>query len=177
LIYADPTTGAANDIEKATQIARRMVMEFGMSDKLGPMQYGRPGGEVFLGRDYVRQQDYSDEVAAFIDEEVRQMINAAHSEALVILESHTDAMERMVSILLEKETVGPDEVAEVFSDVPKWEHDPEGGLRIRKPEAVTGQTRPDVAAAAQETPTPPEPAGRKPRVLLPRMKPADAPGS
>ncbi|HEX2420072.1 MAG TPA: ATP-dependent zinc metalloprotease FtsH, partial [Acidimicrobiia bacterium] len=80
LIYADPTTGAANDIEKATQIARRMVMEFGMSDKLGPMQYGRPGGEVFLGRDYVRQQDYSDEVAAFIDEEVRQMINAAHSE-------------------------------------------------------------------------------------------------
>ncbi|HJQ95952.1 MAG TPA: ATP-dependent zinc metalloprotease FtsH [Acidimicrobiia bacterium] len=177
LIYADPTTGAANDIEKATQIARRMVMEFGMSDKLGPMQYGRPGGEVFLGRDYVRQQDYSDEVAAFIDEEVRQMINAAHSEALLILESHTDAMERMVSILLEKETVGTEEVAEIFSDVPKWEHDPDGGLRIRKPEAVTGQTKPDLAAAAQEIPTPSEQAGRKPRVLLPRMKPADAPGS
>jgi cell division protease FtsH len=178
LIYADPTTGAANDIEKATQIARRMVMEFGMSDKLGPMQYGRPGGEVFLGRDYVRQQDYSDEVAAFIDEEVRQMINAAHSEALLILESHTDAMERMVGILLEKETVGPEELAEIFAEVPKWEHDPEGGLRIRKPEGGTGAKKPDLAAAAaQETPTPPEPTGRKPRVLLPRMKPADAPGS
>ncbi|HJU52413.1 MAG TPA: ATP-dependent zinc metalloprotease FtsH [Acidimicrobiia bacterium] len=178
LIYADPTTGAANDIEKATQIARRMVMEFGMSDKLGPMQYGRPGGEVFLGRDYVRQQDYSDEVAAFIDEEVRQMINAAHSEALLILESHTDAMERMVGILLAKETVGPDEVAEIFSDVPKWEHDPEGGLRIRKPEGGAGAKKPELAAAtSQETPTPSEPAGRKPRVLLPRMKPADAPGS
>ena len=178
LIYADPTTGAANDIEKATQIARRMVMEFGMSDKLGPMQYGRPGGEVFLGRDYVRQQDYSDEVAAFIDEEVRQMINAAHSEALLILESHTDAMERMVGILLEKETVGPEELADIFAEVPKWEHDPEGGLRIRKPEGGTGAKKPDLAAAAaQETPTPPEPTGRKPRVLLPRMKPADAPGS
>ncbi len=178
LIYADPTTGAANDIEKATRIARRMVMEFGMSDKLGPMQYGRPGGEVFLGRDYVRQQDYSDEVAAFIDEEVRQMINAAHSEALLILESHTETMERMVGILLEKETVGPEEVAEIFSDVPKWEHDPEGGLRIRRPEGGTGEKKPDLAAAAsQETPTPSERAERKPRVLLPRMKPADAPGS
>ncbi|HJU81104.1 MAG TPA: ATP-dependent zinc metalloprotease FtsH [Acidimicrobiia bacterium] len=178
LIYADPTTGAANDIEKATQIARRMVMEFGMSDKLGPMQYGRPGGEVFLGRDYVRQQDYSDEVAAFIDEEVRQMINAAHSEALLILESHTDAMERMVGILLEKETVGPEELAEIFAEVPKWEHDPEGGLRIRKPEGGMGAKKPDLAAAAaHEAPTPPEPTGRKPRVLLPRMKPADAPGS
>ncbi|MGH8924946.1 MAG: ATP-dependent zinc metalloprotease FtsH [Acidimicrobiia bacterium] len=178
LIYADPTTGATNDIEKATRIARRMVMEFGMSDKLGPMQYGRPGGEVFLGRDYVRQQDYSDEVAAFIDEEVRQMINAAHSEALLILESHTETMERMVGILLEKETVGPEEVAEIFSDVPKWEHDPEGGLRIRRPEGGTGEKKPDLAAAAsQETPTPSERAERKPRVLLPRMKPADAPGS
>jgi cell division protease FtsH len=178
LIYADPTTGAANDIEKETQIARRMVMEFGMSDKLGPMQYGRPGGEVFLGRDYVRQQDYSDAVAAFIDEEVRQMIIAAHSEALLILESHTEAMERMVGILLEKETVGPEELAQIFSDVPKWEHDPEGGLRIRKPEGGIGDKKPDLAAAAsQEKPTPSEPAGRKPRVLLPRMKPADAPGS
>jgi cell division protease FtsH len=142
------------------------------------MQYGRPGGEVFLGRDYVRQQDYSDEVAAFIDEEVRQMIIAAHSEALLILEAHTEAMEKMVGILLEKETVGPEELAEIFADVPKWEHDPEGGLRIRRPEAGTGEPKPELAAAAsQEAPTPSEPTGRKPRVLLPRMKPADAPGS
>ena len=89
LIFSDPTSGAANDIEKATQIARRMVMEFGMSDKLGPMQYGRAASEVFLGRDYGRQQDYSDEVAAFIDEEVRTMINAAHEEARVILAAHS----------------------------------------------------------------------------------------
>ncbi|HSL25793.1 MAG TPA: ATP-dependent zinc metalloprotease FtsH, partial [Acidimicrobiia bacterium] len=178
LIYADPTTGAANDIEKATGIARRMVMEYGMSDRLGPMQYGRPGGEVFLGRDYGRQQDYSDEVAAFIDEEVRTMINAAHDEARVIIATHRAAMERMVSILLEKETVGPEEVAEIFSDVPKWEHDMEGGLRI-KPPTEPGTIHPGLAAAittdapVEEAP----PTSRKPRKAIPRLKPADAPGS
>ena len=98
LIYADPTTGAANDIEKASGIARRMVMEYGMSDRLGPLQYGKPAGEVFLGRDYVRPQDYSDEVAASIDGEVRALINAAHEEARVILEAHTDALNRMVGV-------------------------------------------------------------------------------
>ena len=118
MIFADPTTGAANDIEKATAIARRMVMEYGMSDKLGPMQYGRASGEVFLGRDYGRQQDYSDEVASFIDEEVRTMINAAHDEARMVLSAHRDAMERMVAILLDKETVGADEVAELFAMCP-----------------------------------------------------------
>src|SRR5690554_1497436 len=134
LIFADPTTGAANDIEKATAIARRMVMEYGMSDELGPMQYGKPSGEVFLGRDYSRQQDYSDQVAAFIDAEVRKLINAAHEEARTILTHHRDAMERMVAELLEHETVDRDRVDEIFHDVPKWEHAPDGSLRIRYPE-------------------------------------------
>ncbi len=177
LIYSDPTSGAANDIEKATQIARRMVMEYGMSDKLGPMQYGRGGAEVFLGRDYARQQDYSDEVAAFIDEEVRGMIQAAHNEALTILETHTEAMERMVGILLERETVGPDELAEIFSDVPKWEHAPDGELRIRPPQAVVPEVRPEAAAVSTPEESQPAAGPKKPRVLLPRMKPADAPGS
>ena len=147
LIYADPTTGAANDIEKATSIARKMVMEYGMSDELGPMQYGQSNGEVFLGRDYGRQQDYSDEVASFIDEEVRKMINAAHDEAREILLRHRDAMERMVAELLDHETVGPDEVAEIFKDVPKWEHAGEGAMRIRYPEHP--QPHPATVAAAQ----------------------------
>lgn len=181
LIYADPTTGAADDIEKATRIARRMVMEFGMSDKLGPMQYGRPGGEVFLGRDYVRQQDYSDEVAAFIDEEVRRMINAAHEEAREILDAHHAAMERMVGVLLDKETVGPEEVAEIFGDVPKWEHDPDGGLRIRRPAPKDTLTEPEVAAAVtsedSEKPSGDRPPSSRKRASLPRLKPADAPGS
>jgi cell division protease FtsH len=178
LIFSDPTSGAANDIDKATQIARRMVMEFGMSDKLGPMQYGRAAGEVFLGRDYGRQQDYSDEVAAFIDEEVRTMINAAHEEARMILDAHSAAMERMVAILLEKETVGTDEVARIFSDVPKWEHDPDGSLRIRPP-SQPRPAEPGVAAAVpvdEDSVAESKSATRKPRVL-PRLKPADAPGS
>ena len=151
IIFADPTTGAANDIEKATQIARRMVMEYGMSDELGPMQYGKPSSEVFLGRDYARQQDYSDQVAAFIDREVRKLISAAHEESTTILDRHSDAMHRMVEVLLEKETVGREEVAEIFFDVPKWEHDEAGSLRIRYPEnPVLPQVHDDLIAAATE---------------------------
>ena len=150
LIFADPTTGAANDIEKATEIARRMVMEYGMSDELGPMQYGKPGGEVFLGRDYSRQQDFSDEVAAKVDEEVRALISAAHTEAREILDHHQDAMERMVEALLEHETVDREQVADLFVDVPKWEHAEEGSLRIRYPEnPILPQPREQIAAAEE----------------------------
>ncbi len=150
IIFADPTTGAANDIEKATAIARKMVMEYGMSDQLGPMQYGKPNGEVFLGRDYSRQQDYSDEVAANIDNEVRKLITAAHDEAREIIDRHRDAMERMVAALLENETVDRDEVAKLFFDVPKWEHTQSGALRIRYPEnPVLPQLREEVAAASE----------------------------
>ncbi len=149
MIFADPTTGAANDIEKATEIARRMVMEYGMSDRLGPMQYGRPGGEVFLGRDYARQQDYSDEVAAFIDEEVRKLISQAHEEARQILGAHKEAMERMVEALIAKETVDASEVAEIFADVPKWEHAPNGLMRIQAPTGPEGSIKGGVAAASE----------------------------
>ena len=153
LIFADPTTGAANDIEKATTIARRMVMEYGMSDELGPMQYGRPTSEVFLGRDYARQQDYSDQVAAFIDAEVRKLITAAHDEARTILDRHREAMERMVEELLERESVDRDRVDEVFRDVPKWEHAKDGSLRIKYPDnPVIPQVREQIAAATKEEP-------------------------
>ncbi|MEX1038669.1 MAG: ATP-dependent zinc metalloprotease FtsH [Acidimicrobiia bacterium] len=180
LMFADPTSGAANDIEKATQMARKMVMEYGMSDKLGPMQYGKANGEVFLGRDYSRQQDYSDEVAAFIDEEVRKMINAAHEEARAILSHHMEAMERMVTELLEHETVDRDRVAEIFSDVPKWEHTESGSLRIRYPENPVlpqPQVEEQVAAAKEadeeeelEAPS----AARAKKGFRPRGRPADA---
>jgi cell division protease FtsH len=157
LIFTDPTTGAANDIEKATTIARRMVMEYGMSDELGPMQYGKPASEVFLGRDYARQQDYSDQVAAFIDSEVRKLITAAHTEARTILDRHQSAMERMVETLLENETVGREEVAELFYDVPKWEHDKAGSLRIKYPEdPVLPQVHEDLVAASSDTDEEPE---------------------
>jgi cell division protease FtsH len=149
LIFADPTTGAANDIDKATQIARQMVMEYGMSDRLGPMQYGRPDGEVFLGRDYVRQQDYSDEVASLIDEEVRKLITAAHEEARQILTTHREALDRMANILLEKESLDAKEIAEVFADVPKWEHAANGSMRIQVPKPQERSPKTGVAASQE----------------------------
>ncbi len=178
IIFADPTTGAANDIEKATAIARRMVMEYGMSETLGPMQYGKPNGEVFLGRDYSRQQDYSDDVAAKVDEEVRKLITAAHDEAREVLGRHRDAMERMVAQLLETETVGQDDVAELFKDVPKWEHTAEGAMRIKYPDnPVMPQPREQIAAAEKVVEEEEEPVTeslRLKRSLRPKGRPADA---
>ena len=150
LIFADPSTGAANDIDKATDLARKMVMEYGMSDKLGPMKYGQADGEVFLGRDYARQQDYSDEVASFIDEEVRKLISQAHEEARQILTTHREAMDRMAEVLIDRETIDADEVAEILKDVPKWEHDSGGAMRIRMPR-VAERAAGDGIAAAQST--------------------------
>ncbi len=119
LIFADPTTGASNDIEKATEIARRMVMEFGMSEKLGPMLYGKGTNEVFLGRDYGRQQDYSDEVASSIDEEVKNLLSDAHIIAGKILGKFKKQMEDMVKVLMEKETIDREEVARIFNKIKK----------------------------------------------------------
>ena len=119
LVFKDPTTGASNDIEKATDIARRMVMEFGMSDKLGPMLFGKGSNEVFLGRDYGRQQDYSDEVASSIDDEVKILLNDAHITAGKILKKFKKQMDAMVDILMEKETIDREEVAKVFKSIKK----------------------------------------------------------
>jgi cell division protease FtsH len=133
LIFADPTTGASDDIDKSTSLARRMVMEYGMSDRLGPMKYGQPDGEVFLGRDYTRHQDYSDDIATIIDEEVRRLITQAHEEARTILTTHADALDRLAAALIERETLDAGEVVEVLHDVPKWEHAADGSMRIQAP--------------------------------------------
>ncbi len=133
LVFGDPSTGANDDIGKATNLARKMVMEYGMSDKLGPLRYGKPEAEVFLGRDYSQRNDISDELAAAIDEEVRRLITQAHDEAREILVAHRDALDRIAKALLENETLDAAEVAEVFGDIPKWEHVGNGSLRIQAP--------------------------------------------
>ena len=119
IVFKDPTTGASNDIEKATEIARRMVMEFGMSDKLGPMLFGKGSNEVFLGRDYGRQQDYSDEVASSIDDEVKILLNDAHAIAGKILKKFKKQMDAMVEVLMEKETIDREEVSRIFKSIKK----------------------------------------------------------
>ena len=148
LIFKDPTTGASNDIERASEIARKMVMEWGMSDKLGPLRYGQPEGEVFLGKDYIRHQDYSNEVASAIDSEVRALVTQAHDEARQILIAHRAALDAMVEALMEKETLDSREVVQLFKDVPKWEHVGNGSLRIRAPEPAEPH---ESIVAARET--------------------------
>ena len=108
-------------------------MEYGMSDVLGPRRYGTPDAEVFLGRDYNRGQDYSDDVAARIDDEIRFLISQAHEEARSILTAHRDALDRLADELLEKETLDASEIEKVLHDVPTWEHDLDGVGRIRAP--------------------------------------------
>jgi len=145
LIFVDPTTGAANDIEKATGIARKMVMEYGMSDKLGPLQYGKPEGEVFLGRDYSSRQDLSNEVAAAVDDEIRFLIHQAHDEARMILTTHIEALHRIADALVERESLDADQVKEILSDVPKWQHASNGSIRLKAPESI-GSVQGSVAA-------------------------------
>ncbi len=147
IMFGDPTTGASNDIEQATKIARQMVMEYGMSDKLGPMKYGHADGEVFLGRDYSRQADYSDDMAATIDSEVRKLIGQAHDEARAILTTHHSDMDRMATALLDEETLDSKRIAELLADVPKWQHSPNGSMRIEIPNGLPTPPKDGVAAS------------------------------
>ncbi len=119
LMISDITTGAANDIERATKMARQMVTEYGMSDRLGPLTLGQKTGEVFLGRDFSSHPDYSDQVAFEIDNEVRRMIDEAHDVALEILTGHKDEIQGWAEFLMEKETINKEEVEELFKNVAK----------------------------------------------------------
>ena len=119
MIFHDPTTGAGNDIEKATSLARRMVTQFGMSERIGAIKLGQEQGEVFLGRDMGHQRDYSEAVAAVVDEEIRRLIEAAHDEAWHALNDNRDLLDALVLELLEKETLGKDQLAALFATVVK----------------------------------------------------------
>ena len=119
LVFHEPTTGASNDIEKATAISRAMVTQYGMSDALGALKFGQESGEVFLGRDMGHQRDYSEEVAGRIDEEVRRLIETAHDEAFDILLEYRDVLDDLVLRLMDRETLSKDEVLDVFSPIVK----------------------------------------------------------
>jgi len=150
IMFLDPTTGASNDIEQATDLARRMVMEYGMSDRLGPMKYGQPAGEVFLGRDYNQAQDYSDAVASIIDEEVRYLITQAHEEARTILTAHGEGLDRLAAALIERETLDGDDVTEILFDVPKWVHASDGSMRIQAPNGKVADSSVNVMKSSTE---------------------------
>jgi len=172
LMFLEPTTGAQNDIEKATEIARAMVTEYGMSDLLGPQQLGQKSGEVFLGRDFGHQANYSDEVAARIDGEIRALIHRGHEEARAILEAHRATLDLLAAALIEKETLDTAELQEILGPLPPWAskrvtEPPRRGTR-QSPRARTA------AAAASDQPVAKVPnAGA--RRARPRIRPAPNP--
>ena len=124
LVFHEPTTGAANDIEKATAISRAMITEYGMSERLGARKFGDSGGEVFLGRDMGHQRDYSEQIAAAIDEEVRGLIESAHDVAWEILVDYREVLDDLVLALMDKETLSKDEVLVAFERVSKRPMEP-----------------------------------------------------
>ncbi|MCG3043192.1 ATP-dependent zinc metalloprotease FtsH [Streptomyces fenghuangensis] len=119
LVFHDPTTGAANDIEKATATARAMVTQYGMTERLGAIKFGSDNSEPFLGKEMGHQRDYSEEVAGLVDEEVKKLIETAHNEAWEILVENRDVLDNLVLALLEKETLGKEEIAEIFRPIVK----------------------------------------------------------
>jgi cell division protease FtsH len=117
LTIGDFTTGASNDIAKATATARDMVTQYGMSPELGPIKLGQNDGQPFLGRDFGHQPDYSTEIAIEIDREIRALIDEAHDEALEILVHNRDVLEELADALIEQETVEKDELATILGKV------------------------------------------------------------
>ena len=117
LVFHDPTTGASNDIEKATTLARAMVTQYGMTEKLGAIKLGTSDSAPFLGRDYGHQRDYSEDIASAVDQEIRSLIEGAHHEAYEILVENRSILDALVEELLEKETLHKEEIEVIFKHV------------------------------------------------------------
>jgi cell division protease FtsH len=158
--FGDVTTGASNDFEKATSLARRMVTQYGMSDSLGPIQYGRGNHQVFLGRDFGEDRNYSEEIAGKIDAEVRRIIETCYADAKQLLKDNWHKVDRMVASLLEHETVDTDEVLAILGDLP-----------YPNKSGETATTLPKAAATVHE----PEPQRtEKPKRVPPNITPEPA---
>src|SRR6516225_10114817 len=155
LVFHEVTTGASNDLEKVTDTAKRMVMRYGMSDKLGPRVLGRSGDMPFLGREMGHEPDYSDEIAREIDDEVRRIIEEGYDLALKVLREHLEDLHRISQILIQRETIDKDQFVRLLA----------------------GDAEADVFAAepANEEPEPaPKPRARAPRQPRPFPLPGNA---
>nr|MDQ2728885.1 ATP-dependent zinc metalloprotease FtsH [Actinomycetota bacterium] len=183
LVFDEPTTGAENDIEKATRLARAMVTEYGMSDTLGPQQLSEPGGEVFLGREMGAKTHYSDQIAAAIDAEVRHLIDEAHGRALTILQAHATTLEALARALIDHETLDTPELMAIIGGLEPWRapaggHDDADGTRPVG--ALARQARGDAQSrrAAAPRPVAPKPAApQAPATPARRRRGAENPGS
>ncbi|MGA1828832.1 ATP-dependent zinc metalloprotease FtsH [Microbacterium sp.] len=156
IVFHDPTTGASNDIEKATGIARKMVTEYGMTNDVGPVKLGSASGEVFMGRDMGHGREFSEKIAERIDNQVRALIEQAHNEAYQVLNDNRDVLDRLALELLEKETLDHLELAEIFKDVkrlpprPQWLSSTDRPVSYRPPVEVPRRVHPEGIAATVE---------------------------
>ncbi|QEO09176.1 ATP-dependent zinc metalloprotease FtsH [Protaetiibacter larvae] len=178
IVFHDPTTGASNDIEKATATARKMVTEYGMSANIGAVKLGQSQGEVFLGRDMGHQRDYSEEVAEKVDVEVRQLIEQAHDEAYRVLSDNRDILDTLARELIEKETLDHNQLAEIFAEVRKLPERPQWLSSETRPisdvppiEIGTAPVDPGAVDGGVDTEVPPTKPKRTPR---PRQTPGIA---
>jgi cell division protease FtsH len=167
MVFHDPTTGAGNDIEKATAVARAMVTQYGMTDRLGAIKLGESNGEPFLGRDFGHTKNYSEDVAAIIDEETKKLLANAHQEAFDILEENRDVLDSLVLELVDKETLDKEQVATIFQSLrkrparPAWTGSPDRNPShippVEIPQAIRDRakvngTKPEAEAGAILTP-------------------------
>ncbi len=137
LIFHDPSTGASNDIEKATALARAMVTQYGMTEAIGAIKLGSDATEPFMGRDYGHTRDFSESIAAVVDSEIRSLIENAHQEAFNILENNRSVLDEMVIQLLEKETLNKEEIAKIFKKVKPYPSRPAWtGSPMRRPSTL-----------------------------------------
>jgi cell division protease FtsH len=153
LAIGDITTGASNDLERATKLAKQMVMRYGMSEKLGPMTLGEAQHEVFLGRDFSANADYSPEIAFEIDKEVRRLIDGAFDTAKKILSERRPQLDRMAAVLIERETVDKDQLEALLED--RWDEfliTEKAKAGAKKPEGVTGVKPRRRKSASEEEP-------------------------
>ncbi len=171
LVYGDVTTGAQNDLERSTKVARRMVTQYGMSDKLGPQTFGKRHEHVFLGRDFGHERDYGEGIATIIDQEVSDMITLQYKRVKDLLIEHRPHMNAIVKVLLEKETLDRAEVDAIIAEVNRKiaaGEDPDApsdDVPSPPPTASTTETEPDILKIPPSAPEPDDnpPPGLKPK--------------
>ena len=177
LVFHDPTTGASNDIEKATATARKMVTEYGMSNKVGSVKLGQASGEMMMGRDG-SSRDYSENIAETVDAEVRVLLEQAHDEAWEVINDNRDVLDFLARELLEKETLDHDELAEIFKDVKKLPERPQWLSSDKRPvsdrPAIPMPTKAPVDAEAVDGGVGSEPEPLTTRKRPPRTTPGIA---
>ena len=176
LVFHDPTTGASNDIEKATRVARAMVMQFGMSERVGAVKLGGGDSEPFMGmRGTDSTQDFSQAMAAVVDDEVTKLIHTAHQEAFDVLQENRDVLDELVRQLFARETLNKAEVAEVFKALRRRDKRPAWtGSDLRQPSQLPPVDVPPAPEAPADLP-PVRPTPPSPPAVGPDYQPGPAP--